>query len=187
MTRPTSGSVGGIGGGPAVRPTRADLTGGPDMMRAARRRWASGVVVVIAPDAAGYRGVTVSAFSHVSLDPPLVAICLGLPGRMAELIGASGGFTVSMLDSQQESLADRFAGRGPLPDASFQGIPHTLAPSGLPILTGALGWLDCRVAATYPGGDHLIVIGEARTIWLAEDSDDPLLAYEGRYRRIEAG
>lgn len=156
-------------------------------MRTVRQRWASGVAVVLAVDGAGYRGATVGAFAVVSLAPPLVLVCLDRDGRMAALLPAVGGFAVSMLDRRHEFLAERFAGRAPLADPGLSGVPHLLMASGNPVLNAALAWFDCRVQATYDGGDHVIVVGAVQAIGLGEETDDPLLYYGGRYRTIEPG
>ncbi len=105
---------------------------------------------------------------------------------MAGLVGGGTDFTVSVLERRHEFLAERFAGRAPLPDARLTGVPHRAATSGLPYLTGALAWFDCRVREVHDGGDHLLVVGEATAVGLGEDTDDPLVYYEGRYRAIEA-
>jgi len=158
----------------------------PAAMRAARRRWASGVAALLAPDGAGeFRGLTLAAFAVVSLQPPLVLACLDREGRMASLVPEAGVFAVSILDRRHELLAERFAARGPLVDARLTGVPHDPAPSGVPILRGALAWFDCRVQAVHAGGDHVVVVGLVAAAGVGDDSDDPLLYYEGRYRGIE--
>jgi 3-hydroxy-9,10-secoandrosta-1,3,5(10)-triene-9,17-dione monooxygenase reductase component len=189
---PRSGSYGGIASGASRRgssrptePRVGELAPDETSMRAARRRWASGVAVVTTLDDPGFRGAAVSSFAVVSLTPPLLLICLDREGRMSNLVPAAGVFAVSLLDRSQEFLADRFAGLAPLPDARFTGVPHRLAASGCPILTAALAWYDCRVHATHDGGDHLIIVGVVTALGLGEDTDDPLLSYEGRYRGIE--
>ena len=154
-------------------------------LRAVRRRWASGIAVVTTVAGDGFRGATVSAFTPVSLEPPLVLVCLERTGRMADLLPASGVFAVSLLDRAQEFLAERFAGRAPLPDARLSGIPHAVAGNGCPVLTGALAWVACRVAAVHEGGDHLMIVGEVEESFVGPDTDDPLLSYEGRYRGLE--
>lgn len=189
---PRSGSYGGIGSGASRRGTArpaevpaSELPPDAAAMRAARRRWASGVAVVTTRDDAGYRGAAVSSFAVVSLAPPLLLVCLDREGRMSQLVPTAGVFAVSLLDRSGEFLADRFAGLAPLPDARFTGVSHRLAASGCPILTAALAWFDCRVHATHDGGDHLIIVGDVTALGLGEDTDDPLLSYEGRYRGIE--
>lgn len=190
---PRSGSFGRISSGVAARSRSVvtALVGKPteSAMRAARRRWASGVTIVTtlgeADNGRRFRGATVSAFTVVSLVPPLVLICLEREAATARAIRTAGVFAVSVLDRAQEFQADQFAGLAPLPDARFTGIPYDLAETGCPILRGSLAWFDCRLAAIHDGGDHLIFVGEVVAVGIGEDTDDPLLNYEGSYRRIE--
>lgn len=187
-----SGSSGGIATGAGLRSrsdqelTAAGVTATEASVRTARRRWVSGVAVVTTTVPEGFRGATVSAFAPVSLEPPLVLICLDRSGRMADAVPAAGQFAVSLLDRGQEAIADRFAGRGPLPDVRLTGIPYALAPSGCPIVIGALAWFDCRVETAHDAGDHRIVVGLVTTVGGGDDTDDPLVSYEGSYRAIES-
>ena len=155
-----------------------------ELVRAARRRWASGVSVVLTRTEDGFRGATVSAFAVVSLAPPVLLICLDRDARMSTQVPEIGQFTVSILDRGHEFLAERFAGRAPLVDARLTGVQHESAPSGLPILTDALAWFDCEVRTVQAEGDHLIIIGAIRDAGTGDDSDDPLLYYEGRYQAL---
>ena len=156
-------------------------------IRAFRRRWASGLVVITTATEVGLRGITVAAFMVVSLDPPLIAFCPTAEGEFGRLLAGSGRFAVSILDRSagHEFLAERFAARGPLPDAAFSGIRHEMLPSGLPVLSGALGWVEAEVVEVTPAGDHLLVLGRVTATRLAPDTDDPLLSYEGAYRGLE--
>ncbi len=172
---------GRAGGAPVLG---VDASAG-DQMRAFRRRWASGLVVVTTATEVGLRGITVAAFMVVSLDPPLVAFCPAAEGEFGRLVTRSGRFAASILDRGQEVLAERFAARGPLPDAAFTGIPHEFGPGGQPVLVGALGWVESEVAQVLPAGDHLLVLGRVTAARLLPDSDDPLLSYEGAYRGLE--
>ena len=119
-------------------------------MRAARRRWATGVAVVTTSTAAAttrFRGATVSAFAAVSLEPPLVLVCLEQRRRHGELV--AGRRRLRRLDPRTGRTSSRptaSPGYGPLPDGRFTGIPHyDLAATGCPVLRGALAWFDCRV------------------------------------------
>ncbi len=154
-------------------------------LRAARRRWAGGVAVLLTREGDGHRGATIGAFAVASLDPPLVLACLEREARTSDLVAKSRSFAVSVLDRRQEILADRFAGRAPIPDPLLSGIGHRLAQSGNAFLDGALAWFDCRVRDLHDGGDHLLVVASVATVALGPDTDDPLLYYEGRYRGIE--
>jgi flavin reductase (DIM6/NTAB) family NADH-FMN oxidoreductase RutF len=90
-----------------------------------------------------------------------------------------------VLDRAHEFQSDRFSGYGPQPDGAFTGIAHDISVTGAPVLKGALAWFDCRVTQIIETGDHLLVIGETLAIGVGPDTDDPLLNYEGAYRRIE--
>jgi flavin reductase (DIM6/NTAB) family NADH-FMN oxidoreductase RutF len=158
-------------------------------MRAARRRWSSGVAILTTaqPGDEGLRlrGATISGFLPLSLDPPLIAVAVEANGTMARLIQETGICAVSVLDRAHGFEADRFAGLAPVPNARFDGIPHSIAETGSPVLTGALAWFDCRLTQAIPTGDHLLLICDVVRIGLGADTDDPLLNYEGAYRRIE--
>lgn len=180
----SSGSFGGITSGAG---SGSFAPGTADDLRVVRRRWPSGVAVVTTRDGDGYRGATVSAFTWVSLEPPLVLVCLDRSGRMSELVPEARVFAVSILERDQEFLAERFAGRAPLPDARFTGVPFHLAENGCPVLDGAHAWLSATIAATHDGGDHLIVVGAVEEAITGADTDDPLLSYDGRYRSLEVG
>lgn len=155
-------------------------------LRAVRRRWASGVAVVTTVDGDdGFRGATVSAFTAVSLEPPLVLVCIDRSGRMSDMVPEVGVFAISILERDQEFLAERFAGRAPIPDRSFTGVPYRLAGNGCPLLEGAHAWYACRVAATHDGGDHVVIVGAVDEAGVGPETDDPLLTYGSQYRRLE--
>lgn len=123
-------------------------------------QWPSGVCVVTTIGAHGAHGMTASSFSSVSLDPPLVSVCLGnhLPSRM--LLASAGKFAISFLGKDQAHIGRRFAGQHPEIADRFAGLDWTTTPNGVPALSDAVAWLDCIVAHTYPGGDHTIFVGE---------------------------
>ena len=74
-----------------------------------------------------------------------------------------------------------------MPDAAFTGIPHRVLLSGMPVLSGALGWVAGEVIEATPAGDHLLVLGRVTATRVEPDTDDPLLSYEGAYRGLEPG
>lgn len=189
-----SGSFGGITSGASARSaSRAHVVAGmeptPPAMRSARRRWTTGVAVLTSKEQndgeVSFRGATVSSFCVLSLEPPLVAVALETESRMARLVPDAGAFAISILDRAHEFQSDRFSGYGPQPDPRFTGIQHDVAVSGSPVLRDALAWFDCRVTSVQEVGDHLLIVGQAEAIGIGPDSDDPLISYEGAYRRIE--
>jgi flavin reductase (DIM6/NTAB) family NADH-FMN oxidoreductase RutF len=155
-----------------------------DSLWAAARRFAAGVAVVTAVGDAGYLGITVSAFSLVSLDPPLALVCIHAGSSMLDAIQSSGAFAMTILGGRQELLAEIFAGRAPGPDPSFSGLPHRTLLTGAPILEGGLAWFDCRLEQAHSGGDHTIFVGRVVAAGVAEGQDDPLLYFGSQYRRL---
>jgi flavin reductase (DIM6/NTAB) family NADH-FMN oxidoreductase RutF len=137
-----------------------------------RGRFATGVTVVTYRSDAALRGLTVASFATVSIQPPLVSVCIGKDLESHELLPAAGAFGVSILADAQEFLSERFAGRGPLVDGAFSGVPYFTKLTGAPLLEGAVAWLDCTVHATHDGGDHLIVVGRVR--WADDTPRKPM-------------
>ncbi len=145
-------------------------------------RFAAGVTVVTTRSALGLRGITASSFSFVSLAPPLVLVCIVATSSFAPTIAESNAFAVNVLPEDDEFLADRFANRAPLVNAAFGGLPHRTAITGAPLIRDAVAWFDCRLHATYPGGDHQIFVGEV--VACGENEGEPLLVYRSRYARL---
>jgi flavin reductase (DIM6/NTAB) family NADH-FMN oxidoreductase RutF len=152
-----------------------------DLFRAVLGRFASGITVITAtaPDGTPH-GMTVSAFSSLSLDPPLILACIANDATMAPLLDRSSSFTVNILSSQQEALSRRFA--GPLDDR-FAGVGYAMGELGNPVLDDVLAWLECRLAARHPAGDHTILVGEVAQAGVRDGR--PLLYYRGGYAQLE--
>jgi len=129
--------------------------------------------------------VTVSAFTAVSLNPPLVMVCLANESESKDWIAESGIFAVNILSDEQEFLSERFAARAPLVNAHFDGVPYHTSITGSPILADSLAWYDCRVEATHDGGDHVVFIGRVEAIGLGDERQQPLLYFANRYAGIK--
>ena len=123
-------------------------------------QWPSGVTVVTTLVDGVRHGMTASSFSSVSLDPPLVSVCLDRRLYSHTLIAESGVFGVNVLAKDQAEVARVFAGMVPDVEDRFASESWTTAETGVPLLESALGWLDCKVVHEYPGGDHTIFVGE---------------------------
>jgi flavin reductase (DIM6/NTAB) family NADH-FMN oxidoreductase RutF len=152
-------------------------------LRQAMRRWATGVTVVTVRSGDEMRGVTINSFTSVSLEPPLVLICIDRRARTHHLILASQRFCINILDEGQQALSDRFAGRRPGEHAVFDDCSRTSTPGGLPVLDGSLAWLDCRLVDTHAVGDHTIFIGLVGHAQ-APGEGGPLLYFSGGYRQL---
>ncbi|MBA8956862.1 flavin reductase [Actinomadura namibiensis] len=134
------------------------MTVDAETFRAVLGQWPTGVCVVTTVADGAWHGMTASSFSSVSLDPPLVLVCLDRRLRTHRLVESCGAFAVSVLGRDHARLGRVFAGLEP--GERFAGHPWRTARTGAPVLEKALGWLDCRVAHAYPGGDHTIFVGE---------------------------
>ena len=154
-------------------------------LRKMRGLFASGVTAVTTALDGRLRGVTVSAFTSVSLDPPLVLIALANEATMRDMLAESGIFAVNLLSDDQEFLSERFAARAPIVNEEFEGVPYRAQATGAPILEKSLAWYDCRVEAIYGGGDHTIFVGRVEALGFGDEGRRPLIYLAGRYVRLE--
>jgi len=146
--------------------------------------FAAGVTVVTMRRAGGLHGLTLNAYLTVSWNPPLVLISIDNLSQSVDHIRDAGVFAVNFLSNRQEFLAERFAGRAPLVNTRFEGVPHRFGATGAPLLDNALGWLECRVEKTIEAGDHTLFLG--RVVGLREGQRGSALAYFARaYRSVE--
>ena len=153
-----------------------------DSFRSVLGRFASGITVVTTIDAEGRDvGMTVSAFSSVSLTPPLVQVCIDQAASMYGALQQAERFGINVLASEQEALSRRFAAV----DSShrFDGIGYARGESGVVLLEEALAHLECRMHARHDAGDHTIFIGEVERA-SARDGR-PMLYYRGGYAQLE--
>ncbi|MEA2158034.1 MAG: hypothetical protein QOD66_414 [Solirubrobacteraceae bacterium] len=175
--------------GPSLTPTTGVATLTPKAAAVERQarelrhvmgRFATGVTVVTTIDRDTIHGMTANAFLSVSLRPPLVLVSLGRC-RMNEMLPRTGRYGVSVLAHDQADFAAHFAAQRPSPvDPTFDW--H----EGLPLLSGALAHLACRVVDVHPAGDHVLWIGEVEH--LEHQDGQPLLFYTGRFGTLrEAG
>ena len=138
----------------------------------------TGVTIVAARDATGNPiGLTVNSFASVSLDPPLVLVCIGHTSSSHDALLAANGFTVSILSSDQSEVALRFA-REPS-EGRFEEVEWHPAVSDNPLVSGATAWLDCTLVEVLPGGDHSILIGRVDSFDVGENS--PLVFANGAF------
>lgn len=159
-----------------VRP--ASVTG--EQFRHACGGFATGITIATVLDSAGMpHGLTVSSFTSVSLDPPLISICLGHAVSLIDLFQAAEYFGINILSEDQQHLSERFARKG---QDRFEGVPWTAGETGVPLLTGALAGIECQVEQRLPAGDHDILIG--RMVATRVEETPPLLHFRGQYRKL---
>ena len=157
------------------------MTLDPDSFRAVLGRFASGVTVVTTRDDAGRdAGMTVSAFCSLSLEPPLVLVCIARDASLHPLLAEGTPFVVNILAAGQEALSRRFSGPDP---NRFDGIGFARGLDGVVLLDDALAQLECRVSRLHDGGDHTICVGRVETATVRPDR--PLLYYRGGYAQLE--
>jgi flavin reductase (DIM6/NTAB) family NADH-FMN oxidoreductase RutF len=149
--------------------------------RGALGAFATGVTVITTHGEAEAYGMTANAFSSVSLDPPLVLVCVISGTTGAETIEQNKVFAVNVLGTHQEPISRFFASKDrPGGRSAFEGVPHFTAVTGSPILERAAAYLDCRVDAAHEAGDHVIFIGEVVAIGVDKEIP-PLLFHHGGY------
>lgn len=142
--------------------------------------FATGVTVVAVPSGDGVHGMTANAFSSVSLDPPLVLVCVNRKARTHDVLLQARRFGVSFLGVGQQDVSNHFAGR---PDPGVEARLSYKWVDGCPVLEPNVGYLACRLKQTYDGGDHTIFIGEVTG--LSPGEGEPLIFLRGRYRQLQ--
>ena len=152
----------------------------PEAFRHACGRFATGVAIAAVMDESGIpRGLTISSFASVSLEPPLILICLGHAVTNIEEFRRSRYFSLSFLRQEQLHLSNHFARKG---QDRFTGVAWRPGETGAPLILGALGALECALYQRFTSGDHDIFVGEVVRAEAAEGS--PLIHYAGCYRRL---
>lgn len=146
-------------------------------------RFASGVTVVTTRSDSEPHGLTVSAFASVSLDPPMVLICIGNDTRSRAALDEAHAYTVNILSTRQRRLSDRFARSQLSMEKRLEGVDYDTTESGGILFEDSLAWFECRQVERIEGGDHTIYLGEV-VAGEVTDGADPLLYYTGEYGRF---
>jgi flavin reductase (DIM6/NTAB) family NADH-FMN oxidoreductase RutF len=138
-----------------------------DFFRQVMGHFATGVTVVTTRGQQTLAGLTVNAFCSVSLNPPLILICVDLTSATRPVIRESGIFAVNILTDKQEHLSRCFATSSAERYEGFCHASYHVAATGAPIIDDTLAFIDARVVAEYPGGDHVIFLGQVEAIGIA--------------------
>jgi flavin reductase (DIM6/NTAB) family NADH-FMN oxidoreductase RutF len=148
-----------------------------DEFRSVMRSWASGVTIITTPSPSGHHGMTASSFTSVSLEPPLVSVCVDGNAQTLQWLRASRRFAINVLATGQADLSNRFAARDEAD--RFDDLAFTVGAGGAALLEDVSAQLECEVFALHEAGDHVIVVGSVDACRGFERS--PLLYCAGGY------
>jgi flavin reductase (DIM6/NTAB) family NADH-FMN oxidoreductase RutF len=151
-----------------------------DEFKSSLGKFASGVTVVTTKDNDGnLHGLTVSAFCSVSMNPPLILVCILKTTGSYSSFEESKRFVVNILEESQQNISNNFASHS---DDKFSGQNYELNENGLPILADCLVNLECNLKHSYDGGDHTIFVAEIEKTTVRDGK--PLIYSQGKYRQI---
>ncbi|MGG6309362.1 flavin reductase family protein [Paenibacillus macerans] len=156
----------------------------PMVWRNTMGQFATGVTVITTLDHEGNPlGMTANAFTSLSLDPPMVLICVDRKSATLAELTATGKYCVNILAESQESVSRQFAKKGG--SEKFSGAAYYTGKTGLPVLEGCLTSVECEVEGVLEGGDHLIMLGRGVKIHSNGSEAEPLVFYRGKYTTLE--
>jgi 3-hydroxy-9,10-secoandrosta-1,3,5(10)-triene-9,17-dione monooxygenase reductase component len=147
-----------------------------DLFKELMRRFAAGVTLVTFNENSKFGGLTVSSFCSLSMNPPLVLICIDRKIASHESLKNSDTFGINICNSEQGKLAWDFANSNVDKNELIKSLPHTLTDSGTPLLENCLASMECKITERHEGGDHTIFIGQVESGNFHEDSK-PLIYY----------
>jgi flavin reductase (DIM6/NTAB) family NADH-FMN oxidoreductase RutF len=154
-----------------------------EAFRRAMGHFVTGVTVVTSVGADGRPvGTTANAVSSLSLDPPLILVCLDRASLTLQTLRSHGAFAVNMLADGQRQLSVNFARRGLA--AAWEGVRHEAGATGSPRLHGAVAVVECTVEHELPGGDHEIIVGRVRDVDTGGPGVSPLVYWRGTYAAL---
>lgn len=162
-------------------PTRlADAEIDPGALRQAFGTFVTGITVITTVDAEGHpRGMTANSFSSVSLDPPLLLVCVGKSALSHDAFAATDRFAVNLLHEDQVHVSNTFASKSA---EKFGTVNHDVVHTGAPVLADSLTWFDCSVHQRVEAGDHIVLIGQVRAFGTSPKK--PLCFCRGRYVNV---
>ncbi|MFN0108851.1 MAG: flavin reductase family protein [Blastocatellia bacterium] len=151
------------------------------LFRRVMGKFATGVTVIAAQDTNGVLwGLTANAFTSVSLDPPLVLVCIDKRAGCYDALREADYFSVNFLADHQEQVSQLFASKG---ENRFAQVEWKAGVTGAPVLSGTLGVVECSRYEVLPGGDHIILLGKVEHLTCKDG--EPLLYFAGMYRKLQ--
>ena len=154
----------------------------PQALRSVCANWATGVTVITSGSTARTTGLTVNSVTAVSLDPALILVCIHNDSGELPVLRRTGAFAVNILAADQEELCRSFASRHTRHSAKADTRPGI---TGVPVLSDALAYLECRIEREVDGGDHVIVIGEVIDLAVQRE-EGPLTFFRNTFHRLPA-
>jgi flavin reductase (DIM6/NTAB) family NADH-FMN oxidoreductase RutF len=154
-----------------------------EKLRQSMRRWTTGVSVVCSQYGEIRHGMTVNSFTSISVDPPHVTVTMANWTRTYRLTMESGIFSVTILNDQQQAIADRFAGRTRDNEDRFVDLEIFYLQTGAPLIAGGLGHIDCRLVHTFPLKSSTLMIGEVVAAQSAEETN-PLVYFNRAFHGL---
>jgi flavin reductase (DIM6/NTAB) family NADH-FMN oxidoreductase RutF len=154
-----------------------------EKLRQAMRAWTSGVTIVTALHNDEQHGMTVSSFTSIALEPPLVIISLQRDSRTHELVSQSNAFAITILGEDQQELSDRFAGRIPDAEDRFADIETETLVSGAPFIKGGLAYMDCHVTQAILVGSNTLFLAEVVAA-RGNGEGQPLVYHDRSYQKL---
>ncbi len=166
---------------------RRDLpSADPEGLREALRQFASGVTIVTA-EAEGVRyGITVSAFSAISLEPPVIMVAINTSSALVDIVVRAEHFAVHILGAEQRELSARFA-ESMSGEEKYNGLALTTGPTGAPVLPEVLALFDCALDQTLLVGTHMLMFGRVVQARAVQERANPLIYYHREYRGLSEG
>ena len=155
----------------------------PEQLRQSMRAWTSGITIVTASHAGEQHGMTVSSFTSIALEPPLIMISVQTGSRTQELISQSNAFAVTILAGDQQEISDRFAGRIPDTEDRLADIELETLVTGAPFIKGGLAYLDCRVSQAIEVGTNTLFLAEVVSAQ-GNGEGSPLVYHNRDYRKL---
>ena len=155
------------------------MTVDPQEFRRVGGHFATGVTIVTVEHGGATCGLTVNAFTTVSLEPPIVLVSIGTASRSLACLERAARFGLSVLGEEQEAIARVFAGKD---DDKLARVPARRGATGVPLIDGAIAWLECETERRIPAGDHVLFLASVQG--LGARAGRPLLFFRGRYARL---
>ena len=155
-----------------------------EILKETMRAWVTGVAIVTGHHNGFVHGMTANSFNSIALAPPTVMVALQKHTRTQNLVKEEGFFGVTILETSQITLARRFAGQIEPDKPRFDGVETFTMVSGAPLVTGGIGFLDCKVVHAFDVGATTVFIGEVLEAQKSDHSQDPLLYFNREWRKL---